>query len=139
MTRTRSKQSTIIAGSLVLMLMASGCADSHRPPIEVWEPDWSEATAALPTLAELGSPPSAEVCGDSLGSLRVARGGLIPTPDLALDGAVQAWFDVAQDAMFECPPSNVELPTMTAAYSELAKLEAEVDAALADKDWTRSR
>ncbi len=84
----------------------------------------------MPTLDELGDPPDRDVCGHALGVLRSERPDLLPAPDPALDVAVEEWVVIAEDAMFECPPSSHEIADLAQAYEELARLEAEVNAVL---------
>jgi hypothetical protein len=85
----------------------------------------------------LGDPPDRQICGDALAELRAIQPELFPTPDLALDETVTQWVSIAEDAMFECPPSSARIPTLADAYAELARLEAEV-AAVLDIDITES-
>jgi hypothetical protein len=106
------------------------CSRSERPAVTDWEPTWEITTAAVPSLATLGSPPDRAVCGHALGVLRSVQSDLFPTPDLAIDEAVREWVAIAEDAMFECPPSSRDLPDLATAYEELARLEAEVAAAI---------
>jgi hypothetical protein len=84
----------------------------------------------MPTLDELGDPPDRDICGHALGILRAERPDLLPAPDPALDVAVEEWVLIAEDAMFECPPSSHEIADLAQAYEELARLEAEVNAVL---------
>jgi hypothetical protein len=131
-TSVKATSSTfILVCAMVLGLLVGGCADK-RPDALDWEQGWRDATAMVPEQAALGSPPATELCARSLGSLRSVFGDLIPTPYLALDATVRTWLDIAQDAMFECPPSSADLPDMDAAYEELSRLEAEVASVLAE-------
>ena len=116
-----------VAGALTL----ASCADNGRPDLDQWVTDWAEMTATVPTIARLGSPPDRELCSHILGQIREGQKDLVPTPDLALDLVVREWFTVAEDAMFECPPSSSQFPSLEYAYRELARLEAEVDSVLA--------
>lgn len=114
----------------IAVLMVSACTGGGRPAIEDWGPTWEDTRAVIPALASLGYPPDREVCGHTLGVLRSLQPDLFPTPDLAFDEAVKEWVTVAEDAMFECPPSSHKVPDLAYAYEELARLEAEVDAVL---------
>jgi len=120
-----------LAALLALCLVAfAACGRSERPTVTDWEPTWKTTTAAVPSLVALGSPPDRAVCGHALGVLRSLQSDLFPTPDLAVDDAVREWVAIAEDAMFECPPSSRDLPDLATAYEELARLEAEVAAAI---------
>lgn len=103
---------------------------SERPAVADWEPTWEITTEAVPSLATLGTPPDRAACGRALGKLRSVQSDLFPTPDLAIDETVREWVAIAEDAMFECPPSSRDLPDLAEAYAELARLEAEVAAAI---------
>jgi hypothetical protein len=115
---------------VALLLVVAACGTS-RPSADEWAPQWHDLTAAIPSTAALGDPPDETVCRDSLGLLRSSRGDLFPTPDQDIDDAVNEWVSVAEDAFFECPPSSQAVPDFAAAYEQLARLEAEVEAALA--------
>lgn len=115
---------------LTVSLSLAGCSENDRPSLSEWEQIWSQTTDELPTLRELGDPPSRDSCGHALGVLRTSRPNLVPTPDPALDAVVTEWVTVAEDAMFECPPSSHKIPDLASAYDELARLEAEVDVVL---------
>lgn len=112
-------------------LTFSACGGSSRPSASQWESVWEGATGSVPAISELGDPPDRDICGHALGALRSLRPDLFPTPDLALEGVVEEWVTIAEDAMFECPPASHEVPNLVYAYEELARLEAEVDAVLA--------
>ena len=98
--------------------------------MEDWEATWDDTTAVIPSLTSLGDPPDREACGHVLGLLRSLRADVFPTPDMVFDEVVKEWVAIAEDAMFECPPSSREIPSLTYAYEELARLEAEVAAVL---------
>lgn len=111
-----------IAGAILL----GACSDQDRPAISDWQEDWRELRATMPPAEELGDPPSQTVCSSALGELRERRVGLVPTPDAAIDPVVEEWISVAETALFECPPSSEEIPSLEQAYAALARLEAEV-------------
>ena len=70
------------------------------------------------------------MCGETLVFLKSNRAGLFPTPDLAIDGVVTAWVEIAEDAFFECPPSNSQIGDFAEAYAELSRLAAEIELVL---------
>jgi hypothetical protein len=117
-------------GLAAVMLLAAACSDGDRPTASDWEQIWTDTTDELPTLLQLGDPPNRDLCSHALGALRSSRPNLFPTPDAALDGVVTEWVTVAEDAMFECPPSSHGIPDLASAYDELARLGAEVDVVL---------
>lgn len=126
---------TVKTVSVLLILVGSiavaSCAGSGRPPLDQWAAEWEDLTAAVPTLEQLGTPPDREQCGHVLGVIRTGHADLLPAPDVSLDAPVQEWFTVAEDALFECPPSSSQFPSLEYAYQVLARLQAEVEAALA--------
>jgi hypothetical protein len=128
MTSFKSAITLIILGGLVAV---ASCSDSGRPRPDNWAADWEDLTTALPTLDELGDPPDRALCAHALGEIREGQAELLPAPDISLDPVVQEWFTVAEDALFECPPSSNQFPDFAYAYQVLARLEAEVEAALA--------
>jgi hypothetical protein len=88
----------------------------------------------VPSAAELGDPPDRALCSAALGVLRTKSAELSPTPDLAIDSVVTEWVRVAEDLLFECPPSSDRIPNLAFAYDEMLRLEVEVEAVLAIDD-----
>jgi|GEM_PF-2232226 len=119
---------------LVVLIAVASCAETGRPGLDSWAADWEDLTRTLPTVDQLGTPPDRDLCAHALGEIREAQADLLPTPDISLDPVVQEWFTVAEDALFECPPSSSQFPDLGYAYQVLTRLEAEVDAALALAD-----
>ena len=114
----------------IVALFLAACNDDGRPAVSDWQSVWADASTQLPTLSQIGNPPDREVCSHALGILRSIRSDLLPTPEPALDVAVTEWMTVAEDAMFECPPSSHKISGLQDAYAELEQLEAEVEAVL---------
>jgi hypothetical protein len=112
-----------------LLMVVAACSGS-RPTVDEWQPSWDQLIGGIPTSAELGRPPDRSLCTEGLGLVRSAQAGLFPTPDRAIDDAVNEWVSVAEDAFFECPPSSRAIPDMDFAYGQLARLEAEITAVL---------
>lgn len=110
---------------LVLGLMISACGET-RPNATSWEEDWSNVVAIVPGQDFLDDDPS-ELCKTTLASLRESEQVLFPTPDASLDDPVRSWLEIAEGAFFECPPADGGFPD---AYTELDRLEAEVEASL---------
>lgn len=127
----RIRSSVILVATLAILLMAASCGRSERPEVADWQPTWETATSLLPLQDELGDPPDRETCSRVLGDLSAVVPELFPTPDIAIEGTVRDWVTIAEDAMYECPPSSAQLPDLGHAYDELARLEVEVDAVLA--------
>jgi hypothetical protein len=91
-----------------------------------WIPAWDGIVAGVPTETAVGGNPPADTCNEVLAFLRSSQTELFPTPDLALDGPVRSWVQVAEEAFFECPPRGERLNGFADAYRELGLLEAEV-------------
>ena len=117
--------------AVALMIVGAGCGGEDRPSVAEWRPVWEAVKAEVPSAAELGEPPDRGVCSEALGVVRSMSEDLSPTPDLAIDGVVTEWVRVAEDLLFECPPSSDRIPDLAFAYSEMLRLEAEVEAVLA--------
>ena len=84
----------------------------------------------MPTADDLGDPPDYATCSAALGEIRSESADLLPTPDAAIDPIVREWLRVAEDALFECPPSSAALPDLSSVFAELLRLEAEVNVVL---------
>ena len=109
-----------------MTLVLAACGGEDRPAVADWQPAWEAMVARMPTAQELGEPPDRSVCSDALGDMRSTRASLFPTPDAAMEPVVREWVRIAEDALFECPPSSDAVPDLDAAYNELERLEAEV-------------
>lgn len=120
---------TIAVLTLTAALAIAACGDG-RPTAADWQPTWLRLTEAIPVEAALAGDDAATICSDTLAFLRGNRADLLPSPDLAIDDAVTTWFEIAEDAFFECPPSNEQIGSFAEAYAELNRLEAEVDVVL---------
>lgn len=114
----------------LLAVFLTSCGDG-RPSSEEWRPDWQQVLAAVPDEASLvGADSTVAICGETLAFLRSNRADLLPAPDLAIDDAVTRWFEIAEDAFFECPPHNNQAGSFAEAYAEMRRLEAEIDLVL---------
>ena len=114
-----------------MLLLLAACSGESRPSIEEWQPVWESAVSSFPSPEELGEPPDHAVCSHALGVLRTESADLMPTPDLAIDDVVADWLKIAENTVYECPPSNQTIPNLDYAYAEMARLEAEVAVVLA--------
>ncbi len=117
----------LLAAAVLILVAQSG---PGRPIASDWASTWDRAVTAMPTSEDLGDPPDRNLCSHALGELRSIRPDLIPTPDPALDAAVDEWMRVAEDALFECPPASGELPSLASAFDELVRLQAAIDVVL---------
>ena len=115
---------------VVLALLQGACADQSRPSVASWQAQWDEVVASIPEEAAVGEAPSNDLCTEVLTTLRELRPPLTPTPDLAIDDAVQEWFQIAEDAFFECPPRSELISSFADAYREMSRLEAEINLVL---------
>jgi hypothetical protein len=119
----------IVLAGLALVVFTS-CSGESRPSVEEWHPTWEAVVGSFPSASTLGTPPDHAVCSHALGVLRSTSGDLSPTPDLAIDDVVAEWLQIAENALYECPPSSQTIPSLEYAYGELARLQAEVDVVL---------
>lgn len=120
----------ILAVLAALTVLAAGCSSADRPTIDEWQPTWNRIVGDFPTIDELGDPPDRDACEAALVELRTSVVDLQPTPDRALDEPVRSWVELAEEIVFDCPPSSSAIPSLEYAYGELALFEAEVDAVL---------
>lgn len=117
----------MITAAAALLAVALASCGNGRPSSEEWRPDWQRVVASVPEEASLaGNGSAVAVCGETLAFLRGNRAELLPTPDLAIDDAVTRWFEIAEDAFFECPPHNNQIGSFAQAYAEMGRLEAEI-------------
>ena len=119
----------IVVTIAVFAIALASCATT-RPTVEEWQPSWDRVVAGIPAESVTGENPSRELCDTTLAFLRDTRPELSPTPDLAVDDTVKDWFDIAEDAFFECPPRSQQVGSFSDAYTLLARLQAEVDLVL---------
>jgi hypothetical protein len=86
--------------------------------------------AAIPAELTGGADPSRDTCSEVLAFLRSNRAELFPTPDLAIDDTVTDWVEIAEEAFFECPPTNTDVGSFPEAYAELLRLQGEIELVL---------
>ncbi len=110
-------------------LVAAGCGNG-RPAVADWQGEWQRVVQAIPTRSAFVAGPDEDLCADALVIVRGANDDLLPTPDQALDGAVEGWLAQARETFLECPPRGAA-EGFDAAYDRLDALRAEVDAGLA--------
>jgi hypothetical protein len=114
---------------LALALLVASCSEP-RPTVAEWEPAWERVKAAIPAEVTGGEDPARATCSEVLAFLRSNRAELFPTPDLAIDDTVTEWVEVAEEAFFECPPTNTEVGSFPEAYEELLRLQGEIELVL---------
>lgn len=114
---------------VVAGLVTASCS-AGRPTVDEWQPTWERISSGIPIEATVGENPPRAVCSETLAFLRSNREELFPTPDLAIDDTVTDWVEIAEDAFFECPPSNEQIGSFSEAYQELARLQAEIEVVL---------
>ena len=119
-----------LAAFLVSALLLAGCT-AEPPTFAEWETVWNDALTALPDYT--GDPIPEEACTAALVTLRELAPELESTPDNSLDGVVNQWLDIAEEAMFECPPRQLGAASFEEAYAEMHLLEQEVAAVLDQK------
>jgi len=114
---------------LAAALMLSACG-GDRPASDEWKQRWDRLVTAIPDEVAVSQDDSGDLCREALAFLRSNRAGLVPTPDVAIDDTVTNWIEIAEDAFFECPPSNAQIGGFAEAYEELLRLQEEVEAVL---------
>ena len=112
---------------MFLAILVAGCADA-RPTLAEWETIWNEARSALPEYS--GEPIAPEDCNEALATLRTLAPDLESVPDASLEGVVDQWLDIAEEAMFECPPRQSGTASFEEAYEAMRVLELEISAVL---------
>ena len=116
---------------VVLVVVAGTACGSDRPAVDAWEVSWDRISSGIPDESALSELATLEpACTEALVFLRANRAELLPTPDLAIDEVVNTWIEIAEDAFFECPPSNEKIADFAQAYAELSRLESEIDLVL---------
>lgn len=131
---TRSPRSVRFAGSLCVALLVAGlaasCGPSDRPDPATWRDAWAAERATLPTERDLAGPNARGVCDRLLVSSRTARRRLLPSPDEALDRAVDDWIERVGGLAFDCPGAQGDAGAVHATIHEIDEIAAEVEAAL---------
>ncbi len=125
----RLHRHTVVVTFLALALLSVSCSEP-RPTVAEWEPAWERITASIPAELTSGEDPSRATCSEVLAFLRSNRATLFPTPDLAIDDTVTDWVEVAEEAFFECPPTNADVGSFPEAYAELLRLQGEIELVL---------
>lgn len=116
------------AAVLVLAGAVLWAACGGPPTLAEWEQGWRETYAALPDLQELAVEEPGPVCEDALGMIRTAAAEWAEAPNDDLRDAFVAWSEYAESVFFECPPHDGTGPGFAAAYEEIDRLAAEIDA-----------
>ena len=113
----------------IALAFLSSCGDD-RPTVADWRPTWDQVSGAIPNREAVGESPPRDLCFEVLAFLRTNRANLFPTPDLAIDDAVNLWVEIAEDAFFGCPPNNKSVGSFADAYDEMFRLQREIDVVL---------
>ena len=116
--------------ALALCCAVVGCGGPARPELPEWRNRWERVRALVPSEDAFGSGDAESRCTALLAGIRESHAALLPTPDRALDVAVDAWLGRAEGLAFECPAGAEQRELRRTAFSELAVLEAEIDAGL---------
>ncbi len=114
-------------GLIGLGALLTACSEENRPSDAEWRVVWEERRAEFPDAAAILEE-GGELCDELVGRLRGDLPELVPTPDEALDAAVEDWIAHAETIAFECPDDPSELADR---FETLDLLSAEVDAGLA--------
>lgn len=119
-----------ILSMLALVLALAGCSRDSRPTVADWRGDWDAMVGVIPPQEDLGSPPDAGLCQETLGAVREHSADLLPGPSVTVDDLVNEWIALAERAFFECPPEGQDMTSFQEAYAELERAEEAVNAAL---------
>ncbi len=112
---------------LVVVVLVAACgSDNPRPSDESWRAVWEGQQALVPTADEVIAE-GADLCGELVGVFRSSRDDLFPTPNDALDAAVETWIADVEGMVFDCSNDRAILDDQLA---ELDVLVAEIDAGL---------
>lgn len=120
--------------ALALCWGALGCGGPARPELRAWRASWEQVRALVPSEREFGSGDAKPRCTALLAGIHEGYAALLPTPDQGLDAAVDAWLQRAEGLAFECPADPAQREALQTAFSELAVLEAEIEAGLRRAD-----
>lgn len=110
--------------ALAALVVACG---SGRPTLDVWEAEWETALHLVPPQRAFASGPDHELCERTVGQLR-AEMRLSPAPNGDLEDAAGRWRAFAESLFFECPLAEGDHIGWESGYTELERLEAEVEA-----------
>jgi hypothetical protein len=120
--------SGLFAGAL--LCGALGCGGPARPELPAWQASWTQVRSLVPDEQAFDSGDAMAHCTALLAAIREGYASLVPAPSESLDAAVGEWLERAEGLAFECPTGPARREARRAALSELAALEAEVEAGL---------
>lgn len=89
----------IFVAMLSIFLILASCRAQELPLAE-WRPLWQDTVEQIQDMSD--EPISQQECIQTLGFLREKRPELSPPPLEDLSNPVDAWFDLAEHAFFEC-------------------------------------
>lgn len=118
-----------LAMVMLAIVPLAACGGDDRPTADEWAATWQARQALVPERSVLEGDDASDVCGTTVGTMRTQFPDLTPTPDAAMQSAVDEWVAHAETIAFECSDDPDQLDRQ---YDELATLAAEVDAALAE-------
>jgi hypothetical protein len=116
--------------AVVLCCGTPACGGPARPELPAWRATWAQVRALVPDERDFGSGDPQPLCTALLAAIREDYAALVPAPDPSLDAAVEAWLERAEGLAFECPTGPDQRETRQAAFTDLAVLEAEIEAGL---------
>lgn len=118
--------------AILIVLALTACSRGERPDAASWLPQWSAIVGVIPSQADLGDPPSEDLCQTTLADIRIQDEDLLPSPSVTVDDLASEWVAIAEAAFFDCPPEGEDIDSFSDAYEEMQRIEDSVDAALAD-------
>lgn len=119
----------LIVMATIMLVTTTACGNA-RPTADEWVPLWTEMLSAIPSLERLTAADPKPSCDEALAAVRDGQSSLKPTPDRAIDDAVNRWVSVAESTFFQCPPETEDLAGFEGAFEELTRLEAEINTVL---------
>ncbi len=136
MTRARPQKSRLVAICSVVALLLAGCTSS-QPSIDQWRADWQALLDEIPPLEALVSAEAdglRVICDGALGDLRTAVVDMENAPSQHIEDAALNYLEFAETVFFECPIHRGDYSGFEAAYQEMHRLAAAVDALIAPEE-----
>jgi hypothetical protein len=117
----------LLALLLVVGVAVMSCGDGGLS-LDQWEQEWQDTVGRIEEMRS--SSVSEQQCEETIGYLREQRPLLTPPPLSELDDPVDSWFDLTEDALFECRFEGAPGTSQSQLFDTLDVFETEVDTIL---------